>query len=41
MHDLGGRTRMVLRDGPYADAAPAEAGWNQAFDKLAPLVAAA
>ena len=41
MHDLGGRTRMVLRDGPYADAAPAEAGWNQALDKLAPLVAAA
>jgi uncharacterized protein YndB with AHSA1/START domain len=41
LHDLGGRTRMVLSDGPYADAGPAEAGWNQAFDKLAPLVAAA
>jgi uncharacterized protein YndB with AHSA1/START domain len=40
LHDLGGRTRMVLTDGPYADGRPAEAGWNQAFDKLARLVAA-
>jgi uncharacterized protein YndB with AHSA1/START domain len=38
LHDLGGRTRMVLTDGPYTDSGPAEAGWSQAFDKLARLV---
>jgi uncharacterized protein YndB with AHSA1/START domain len=38
LHDLGGRTRMVLTDGPYPDGAHAEAGWSQAFDKLARLV---
>jgi uncharacterized protein YndB with AHSA1/START domain len=39
LHDVGGRTRMILTDGPYPDSAPAEAGWDQAFDKLAALVA--
>ena len=39
LHDLGGRTRMVLTDGPYTDGSHAEAGWNGAFDKLAALVA--
>ena len=40
LHDLGGRTRMTLTDGPYHEAGHAEAGWNAAFDKLATLVAA-
>ncbi len=39
LHDLGERTRLILTDGPYADGSPAEAGWNQAFDKLGALVA--
>jgi uncharacterized protein YndB with AHSA1/START domain len=39
LHDLGGRTRMTLTDGPYPDAGHAEAGWNAAFEKLAALVA--
>jgi uncharacterized protein YndB with AHSA1/START domain len=39
LHDVGGRTRMVLTDGPYPDSTPAEAGWNQSFDKLASFVA--
>ena len=39
LHDLGGRTRMTLIDGPYPDSGPAEAGWNAAFEKLAALVA--
>jgi uncharacterized protein YndB with AHSA1/START domain len=34
LHDLGGRTRMVLTDGPYPDSGPAAAGWSSAFDKL-------
>jgi uncharacterized protein YndB with AHSA1/START domain len=34
LEDLGGRTRMTLTDGPYAESAHAEAGWNAAFDKL-------
>jgi uncharacterized protein YndB with AHSA1/START domain len=34
-HDDDGRTRMVLTDGPYPDAAPAETGWTQSFEKLA------
>jgi uncharacterized protein YndB with AHSA1/START domain len=38
LHDLGGRTRMVLTDGPYAESRHAEAGWSQAFDKLAAFV---
>jgi uncharacterized protein YndB with AHSA1/START domain len=37
-HDLGGRTRMVLTDGPYPDSSPAAAGWEQAFDKFAACV---
>jgi uncharacterized protein YndB with AHSA1/START domain len=42
LHDEGGRTRMVLTDGPYpAGRGHAEAGWNAAFDKLAERVAAA
>jgi uncharacterized protein YndB with AHSA1/START domain len=40
LEDLGGRTRMTLTDGPYRETGHAEAGWNAAFDKLAPLVAA-
>jgi uncharacterized protein YndB with AHSA1/START domain len=39
LDDLGGRTRMMLTDGPYADGSHAAAGWGQAFDKLARLVA--
>ena len=40
LHDEGGRTRMVLTDGPYPDGSPAEAGWGQSLDKLARLVGA-
>jgi uncharacterized protein YndB with AHSA1/START domain len=41
LHDLGGdRTRMTLTDGPYAESRHAEAGWNEAFENLARLVAA-
>jgi uncharacterized protein YndB with AHSA1/START domain len=40
LHDLGGRTRMILTDGPYTDGRHAEAGWSAAFDKLAAVVAA-
>jgi len=40
LHDLSGRTRMTLTDGPYPETGHAEAGWNAAFDKLATLVAA-
>jgi uncharacterized protein YndB with AHSA1/START domain len=39
LHDLGGRTRMTLTDGPYPDGRHAEAGWRAAFDELAVLVA--
>jgi len=39
LHDLGGRTRMTLTDGPYPESGHAEAGWSAAFDKLAALVA--
>jgi hypothetical protein len=39
LHDEGGRTRMVLTDGPYPDGSPAEAGGSQSFDKLARRVA--
>jgi uncharacterized protein YndB with AHSA1/START domain len=38
LHEHGGRTRMTLTDGPYAESRHAEAGWNAAFDKLATLV---
>ena len=39
LHEDGGRTRMILTDGPYPESGHAEAGWKSAFDKLAPLVA--
>jgi uncharacterized protein YndB with AHSA1/START domain len=39
LQDLGGRTRMTLTDGPYAESRHAEAGWSAALDKLAALVA--
>ena len=39
LHDIGGRTRMTLTDGPYPESGHAEAGWSAAFDKLAALVA--
>jgi uncharacterized protein YndB with AHSA1/START domain len=39
LQDLGGRTRMLLIDGPYPEKGHAEAGWSAAFDKLAALVA--
>ena len=38
LHDEDGKTRMVLTDGPYPESGHAEAGWVQAFDKLAALV---
>jgi hypothetical protein len=38
LHDHGGKTRMTLSDGPYTEAAHAEAGWNAAFEKLAVTV---
>jgi uncharacterized protein YndB with AHSA1/START domain len=38
LHDENGKTRMVLTDGPYPESGHAEAGWVQAFDKLAALV---
>jgi uncharacterized protein YndB with AHSA1/START domain len=34
LHDVGGRTRMTLTDGPYVESRHAEVGWSQAFDKL-------
>ena len=39
LHDIGGRTRMILTDGPYPETGHAEAGWHAAFDKLATVVA--
>jgi uncharacterized protein YndB with AHSA1/START domain len=40
LHDHGEKTRMTLSDSPYVGGrGHAEAGWNQAFDKLAALVA--
>jgi uncharacterized protein YndB with AHSA1/START domain len=39
LHDIGGRTRMILTDGPYPETGHAEAGWHAAFDKLAVVVA--
>jgi uncharacterized protein YndB with AHSA1/START domain len=38
LHDHGGKTRMTLSDGPYTEAAHAEACWNAAFEKLAVTV---
>ena len=38
LHDIGGRTRMILTDGPYPETGHAEAGWHAAFDKLATVV---
>jgi uncharacterized protein YndB with AHSA1/START domain len=38
LHDHGDRTRMTLSDGPYTQAAHAEAGWHGAFAKLDALV---
>jgi uncharacterized protein YndB with AHSA1/START domain len=38
LHDHGGKTRMTLSDGPYVQSAHAEAGWNQAFEKLAAVL---
>jgi uncharacterized protein YndB with AHSA1/START domain len=40
LHDHGAKTRMTMTDGPYpAGRAPAEAGWQAAFDKLATRLA--
>ena len=39
LHDIGGRTRMTLTDGPYPETGHAEVGWHAAFDKLAVVVA--
>ena len=39
LHDHGDKTRMSLSDGPYTQAAHAEAGWNGAFAKLDALLA--
>jgi uncharacterized protein YndB with AHSA1/START domain len=39
LEDLGGRTRMTLIDGPYAESRHAEAGWSAACDRLAALTA--
>jgi hypothetical protein len=39
LHDIGGRTRMILTDRPYPETGHAEAGWHAAFDKLAVVVA--
>ena len=38
LHDHGDKTRMTLSDGPYVQSGHAEAGWNQAFEKLAALL---
>jgi uncharacterized protein YndB with AHSA1/START domain len=38
LHDHGDRTRMTLSDGPYTESRYAEAGWRQAFEKLAVTV---
>jgi uncharacterized protein YndB with AHSA1/START domain len=39
LQEVDGRTRMTLTDGPYVESRHAEAGWSQAFDKLAAFVA--
>jgi uncharacterized protein YndB with AHSA1/START domain len=38
LHDEGGRTRMVLTDGPYTVSGHAEQGWNGSFAKLDELL---
>ena len=38
LHDHGDKTRMTLSDGPYTQAAHAEAGWHAAFAKLEALL---
>jgi uncharacterized protein YndB with AHSA1/START domain len=38
LHDQGDKTRMTLSDGPYTQAAHAEAGWHAAFAKLEALL---
>jgi uncharacterized protein YndB with AHSA1/START domain len=38
LHDHGDKTRMTLSDGPYTQAAHAEAGWHAAFTKLETLL---
>jgi uncharacterized protein YndB with AHSA1/START domain len=42
-HDEGGKTRLVLRQGPYSAemAADAREGWGSSFTKLDTLLAAA
>jgi uncharacterized protein YndB with AHSA1/START domain len=39
LHDHGDKTRMSLSDGPYTQAAHAEAGWHGAFAKLDAVLA--
>jgi len=40
-HDEGGKTRLVLRQGPYTEQmeGPAREGWNSSFTKLDALLA--
>jgi uncharacterized protein YndB with AHSA1/START domain len=40
LHDHGDKTRMTMSDGPYTQAAHAEAGWHAAFAKLDVLLPA-
>jgi uncharacterized protein YndB with AHSA1/START domain len=40
LHDHGDKTRMTMADGPYTQAAHAEAGWHAAFAKLDALLPA-
>ena len=40
LHDHGDKTRMTMSDGPYTQAAHAEAGWHAAFAKLDAVIAA-
>ena len=40
LHDHGDKTRMTMADGPYTQAAHAEAGWHAAFAKLDALLRA-
>jgi len=41
LHDEGGKTRLVLRQGPYTDEVEgmAREGWNSSFTKLDALLA--
>ena len=38
LHDDGGKTRMILSDGPYEQPEHAEAGWHGALAKLEALL---